>query len=49
MNRRNWREIQLFTLQAIVIITFLGALYGVMTGLYGGLRYFKTNYQQQAK
>ena len=49
MNRRDWHQAQQFALQAIVIITFMGALFGVVSGLYGGLRYFKPNYQQQAK
>jgi hypothetical protein len=49
MNRRDWHQTQYFLLQAIVIITFMGALFGVVTGLYRGLRYFKPNYQQQAK
>jgi hypothetical protein len=49
MNRRDWHQAQYLALQAIVIITFLGAVFGVMTGLYGGMRYFKPNYPQQVK
>jgi hypothetical protein len=49
MNRRDWHQAQHFALQAIVVITFMGALFGVMTGLYGTVRYFKPNYQQQTK
>jgi ABC-type nitrate/sulfonate/bicarbonate transport system permease component len=49
MNRRDWHQAQHFALQAIVVITFLGAFFGVVTGLYGGMRYFKQNYPQQVK
>ncbi len=49
MNRRDWHQVKHLALQAIVIITFIGALIGVVSGLYGGMRYFKPNYPQQVK
>jgi hypothetical protein len=50
MNQRDWYETQHFFLKAIVILTFLGALLGGVTGLYGVINYFiKPNYQQQVK
>jgi hypothetical protein len=49
MNRRNWQLLQLYTLRATVVLVFLGAVFGVISGIYGMSRYFTPTNQQTTK
>lgn len=49
MNQRNWQLFHLYTLRAIVVLVFTGALISAVSGMYGMTRYFAPNSQQTAK
>ncbi len=49
MNGQDWQRIQFYALRAVVIITFLAAFFGTISGIYGVARYLTPTTQQNTK